>query len=131
MISFSEIETTVKRATRSVGFSWGIAEEVGKSVRLSELFGFPGIKHLNQYYQNKKEEKFNYIKLIDKINRSNELSFCPIIINKTTRNGTLFIVINCQREKLNLLKNCACVCYCGIAELSFCPISSVIYIATQ
>ena len=54
MKSLSEIETTVKRASRAAGYSWGIAEEVGKSIRLSELFGFPGIKHLNQYYQNKK-----------------------------------------------------------------------------
>ena len=38
MISFSEIETTAKRATRSLGFSWGIAEEVGKNIRLLEMF---------------------------------------------------------------------------------------------
>ena len=42
MKSLSEIETTVKRASRAAGYSWGIAEEVGKSIRLSELFGFPG-----------------------------------------------------------------------------------------
>ena len=40
MKSLSEIETTVKRASRAAGYSWGIAEEVGKSIRLSELFGF-------------------------------------------------------------------------------------------
>ena len=34
MISFSEIETTVKRATKSMGFSWGIDEEVGKRIFL-------------------------------------------------------------------------------------------------
>ena len=56
MKSLSEIETIVKRASRAAGYSWGIAEEVGKSIRLSELFGFPAIKHLNQYYQNKKKE---------------------------------------------------------------------------
>ena len=56
MRSLSEIETTAKRASRAAGYSWGIAEEVGKSIRLSELFGFPGIKHLNQYYQNKKKK---------------------------------------------------------------------------
>ena len=48
MISFSEIETTVKRATKSMGFSWGIAEEVGKNTRLLEMFGLPGIKNINQ-----------------------------------------------------------------------------------
>jgi len=53
MKSLSEIETTAKRASRAAGYSWGIAEEVGKSIRLFELFGFPAIKHLNQYYQNK------------------------------------------------------------------------------
>ena len=51
MKSLSEIETTSKRASRAAGFSWGIAEEVGKSIRLLELFGFAGIKNLNEYYQ--------------------------------------------------------------------------------
>ena len=39
MRSLSEIETNSKRASKAVGFSWGIAEEVGKGVRLLELFG--------------------------------------------------------------------------------------------
>ena len=51
MRSLSEIETTSKRASRAVGFSWGVSEEIGKSVRLLELFGFPGIKNLNEYFQ--------------------------------------------------------------------------------
>ena len=58
MKSLSEIETTSKRASKAIGFSWGISEEVGKSIRLLELFGFPGIKNLNQYYHNKKKKKF-------------------------------------------------------------------------
>ena len=74
MKSFSEIETTSKRASRAAGFSWGIAEEVGKSIRLLELFGFPGIKNLNQYYQNKKKENYEDLKLINqKINQTNHL----------------------------------------------------------
>ena len=80
MRSLSEIETAVKRASRAVGFSWGNSEEVGKSIRISELFGFPGIKHLNQYYQNKKKKIFEEIKLINKINKSDGPSFCPIIL---------------------------------------------------
>ena len=80
MKSFSEIETTSKRASRAVGFSWGIAEEVGKSVRLLELFGFPGIKNLNQYYQNKKKENYENIKLINKTNRSDKKLYCPITL---------------------------------------------------
>ena len=31
MKSLSEIETTTKRASRAAGFSWGIAEEIGKA----------------------------------------------------------------------------------------------------
>ena len=49
MISFSEIETTTKRATKAAGFSWGVAEEIGKSIRSLELFGLPVIINLNQY----------------------------------------------------------------------------------
>ena len=102
MKSLSEIETTVKRASRAAGYSWGIAEEVGKSVRLSELFGFPGIKHLNLYYENKKKEKFNNLKLIDKINRSNGLSFCPIIlgVNFIDQVKNIETLTKCSVEKL-------------------------------
>ena len=98
MKSLSEIETTVKRASRATGYSWGIAEEVGKSVRLSELFGFPAIKHLNQYYQNKKKENFKEIKLIGKINKSDGSSFCPIIL------GVNFID---QVKNIETLKKCS------------------------
>jgi len=51
MRSFSEIDTTVKRASKGVGFSWGVAEEVGKNIRLLEMFGLPGLKNLNQYFK--------------------------------------------------------------------------------
>ena len=78
MKSFSEIETTSKRASRAVGFSWGEAEEVGKSIRLLELFGFPGIKNLNQYYQNKDKENFEKLNLIDQHNIPKKFKFCPI-----------------------------------------------------
>ena len=98
MRSLSEIETTVKRASRGVGYSWGIAEEVGKSMRLSELFGFPAIKHLNQYYQNKKKENFEEIKLINKINKSDGSSFCPIIL------GVNFID---QVKNIEVLRKCS------------------------
>ena len=98
MKSLSEIETTVKRASRAAGYSWGIAEEVGKSIRLSELFGFPGIKYLNQYYQNKKKENFEEIKLINKINKSEGSSFCPIIL------GVNFID---QVKNIETLRKCS------------------------
>ena len=78
MISLSEIDTTVKRATKAVGFSWGIAEEVGKSISLLEMFGLPGLKNLNQYYKMYKDKKFQNISLISKSNIS-KISYCPII----------------------------------------------------
>ena len=78
MRSFSEIDTTVKRATKSVGFSWGIAEEVGKNMRLLEMFGLPGLKNLNQYYKIIKQKKFQNLTLISTDNISN-IPYCPII----------------------------------------------------
>tara|TARA_B100000287_G_C20463764_1_gene714428 strand:+ start:230 stop:838 length:609 start_codon:yes stop_codon:yes gene_type:complete len=78
MISLSEIDTTVKRATKAVGFSWGIAEEVGKSISLLEMFGLPGLKNLNQYFKAYKGKKFQNVSLISKSN-SSKISYCPII----------------------------------------------------
>ena len=49
----SEIETTVKRASKAAGYSWGVSEETGKSIRLLEMFSLPGIKHLNEYFKKK------------------------------------------------------------------------------
>ena len=70
MISFSEIETTVKRATRSVGFSWGISEEVGKNIRLLEMFGLPGVKNINQYFKMYNVENFEDINVFSRSNIS-------------------------------------------------------------
>ena len=78
MRSFSEIETTTKRATRAVGFSWGIAEEVGRNIRLLEMFGLPGLKNINQYFKIYKHERFEDIKTILKSNVSNKY-YCPIL----------------------------------------------------
>ena len=80
MKSLSEIETTSKRASRAIGFPWGIAEEVGKSIRLLELFGFQGIKSLNQYYESKNKENFENIRYIEQVNSSNKIPFCPILL---------------------------------------------------
>ena len=70
MRSLSEIETAVKRASRAIGFSWGVAEEVGKCVRLLELFGLPGIKNVNQYFIDKKVKKLENLNLIIYISKS-------------------------------------------------------------
>ena len=80
MRSLSEIETAVKRASRSVGFSWGNSEEVGKSVRLLELFGLQGIKDLNKYYKDKASKKFEELNLIKETNEASLGAYCPIIL---------------------------------------------------
>ena len=80
MRSLSEIETAVKRASRAIGFSWGVAEEVGKCVRLLELFGLPGIKNVNQYFIDKKVKKFENLNLIIEKNLTESEPFCPIIL---------------------------------------------------
>ena len=77
MISFSEIETTVKRATKSMGFSWGIAEEVGKNTRLLEMFGLPGIKNINQYFKIYNKDSFENINIYSRSNISKKF-YCPI-----------------------------------------------------
>ncbi len=80
MKSFSEIETTSKRASKAIGFSWGVAEEVGKNIRLLELFGFPGVKELNQYYKNKKKKEYSSLFSIKKKNYSDKSLLCPIVL---------------------------------------------------
>ena len=77
MKSFSEIETTSKRASKAAGFSWGVAEEIGKCIRLLELFGLPGIKNLNKFYKDKDQKSLENINSIRKNNKSTKL-FCPV-----------------------------------------------------
>ena len=78
MISLSEIDTTVKRASKAIGFSWGVAEEIGKSIRLLEMLGLSGLKNLNLYYKILKDKKFQNVTVISKSNIS-KISYCPII----------------------------------------------------
>jgi len=77
MKSLSEIDTTAKRASKAMGFSWGVSEEIGKNMRLLEMFGLPGIKNLINYYKSYKNNSFQNITLISKSNLSN-IPYCPI-----------------------------------------------------
>ncbi len=94
MKSFSEIDTTVKRASKSIGFEWGIAEELGKNIRLLEMFGLAGLKNLNSYFKIYNQKQFQKISLISKINTSN-IAYCPII------SGTNFLDQVINLEKMN------------------------------
>ena len=80
MKSLSEIETTVKRASKAKGFSWGVSEEIGKSVRLLEFFSLPGIKHINSYYNEIQKNNFEKLSLINEKNLSSLKPYCPIVL---------------------------------------------------
>ena len=79
MKSLSEIDTVSKRSSRTAGYSWGIAEEVGKNVRLLEFFSLPGIKNLNAFLNDKKNIKLENLSLITKNNGENNSQYCPVI----------------------------------------------------
>ena len=80
MKSLSEIETTVKRATKASGYSWGVAEETAKCIRLLESFGLPGIKHIYNYFSERKENSFQNLNLISERNPPSAKPYCPIIL---------------------------------------------------
>ena len=98
MKSLSEIDTTSKRASKGAGFSWGISEEIGKNMRLLELFGLSGIKNLNKYLKDYKKKQFQKIALISEINETKKNPFCPIIL------GTNFIDQVSLLDKKNIIK---------------------------
>ena len=98
MKSLSEIDTTSKRAAKGAGFSWGISEEIGKNMRLLELFGLSGIKNLNKYLKDYKKKQFQKIALISEINETKKNPFCPIIL------GTNFIDQVNLLDKKNIIK---------------------------
>ena len=98
MRTLSEIDMTSKRACKAMGFSWGIAEEVGKNMRILEMFGLPGIRNLNQYFKNYKNQHFQIISLIAKSNISPKIPYCPIILGTNFLDQILII------EELNEIK---------------------------
>ena len=79
MKSLSEIDTVSKRSSRAAGYSWGIAEEIGKNIRLLEIFSLPGIKNLNDFLNKKKNIKLKNLNLITADNIANNSEYCPII----------------------------------------------------
>ena len=98
MMSFSEIETTTKRASKAAGFSWGIAEEIGKSIKSLELFGLPGVINLNLYLKKIKKKHPKKIEKIEKENKTEGKELCPIY------SGVAFLDRCLELEKLKSLK---------------------------
>ena len=79
MKSLSEIETTAKRASKAAGFSWGESEEIGKCIRQLEMFGLPGIKHLNSYFRDKEKNTYENLSLINQSNSSSPNPYCCLL----------------------------------------------------
>ena len=77
MRTSSEIETISKRATKAAGFPWGIAEEVGKNIKILELLSVPGIENLNLYLQAVKGHPTFGPKKIDNENKITTNQYCP------------------------------------------------------
>ena len=78
MRTLNEIDTTAKRASKATGFSWGIAEEIGKSIESLELFGLPGIINLNLYLKKIERNHPEKLNIIEKENRLKNKELCPI-----------------------------------------------------
>ena len=98
MQSFSEIETTSKRASKAAGFSWGIAEEVGKNIKNLEMFGLPGVKNLNLYFKKIKKNPSEKPTKIQKKNKFKSKELCPIYC------GTAFLDSCKKLENLKIIK---------------------------
>tara|TARA_Y100000310_G_scaffold72977_1_gene69141 strand:- start:296 stop:910 length:615 start_codon:yes stop_codon:yes gene_type:complete len=99
MRTLNEIDTTAKRASRATGFSWGIAEEIGKSIECLELFGLPGIVNLNLYLKKIEKKHPEKLNKIEKENRpKNNKELCPIYC------GVAFLDKCRQLEILQIIK---------------------------
>ena len=79
MRSSSEIITVSKRATKAAGYSWGVAEEVGKNIDVLELIGIAGINNLKSYLSDIKTKTPIGPNVIDSQNKIDNESLCPIL----------------------------------------------------
>ena len=79
MRSSSEIITVSKRATKAAGYSWGIAEEVGKNIDVLELIGIAGIENLKSYLSDIKNKTPIAPDVIESQNKLHNKSLCPIL----------------------------------------------------
>ena len=79
MRSSSEIITVSKRATKAAGYSWGIAEEVGKNIDVLELIGIAGVQNLKSYLSDIKTKKPIGPNVIESQNKIDNESLCPIL----------------------------------------------------
>ena len=74
MHSLYEIETNVKRSAKSQGLSWGISEEIGKSIRILEQSGLQGLES----FKNIVDFGFDNLTKLTDINQKTTTHLCPI-----------------------------------------------------
>ena len=79
MRSSSGIITVSKRATKAAGYSWGVAEEVGKNIDVLELIGIAGIQNLKSYLSDIKTKTPIGPNVIESQNKIDNESLCPIL----------------------------------------------------
>ena len=79
MRSSSEIITVSKRAAKAAGYSWGVAEEVGKNIDILELIGIAGIENLKSYLRDIQKKTPIGPNAIDLQNKIDNECLCPIL----------------------------------------------------
>ena len=79
MRSSSEIITVSKRAAKAAGYSWGVAEEVGKNIDILELIGIAGIENLKSYLRDIQKKTPIGPNAIVSQNKIENECLCPIL----------------------------------------------------
>ena len=79
MRSSSEIITVSKRAAKAAGYSWGVAEEVGKNIDMLELIGIAGIENLKSYLKDIQKKTPIGPNAIESQNKIDNECLCPIL----------------------------------------------------
>ena len=79
MRSSSEIITVSKRAAKAAGYSWGVAEEVGKNIDILELIGIAGIENLKSYLRDIQKKTPIGPNAIESQNKIDNECLCPIL----------------------------------------------------
>ena len=79
MRSSSEIITVSKRAAKAAGYSWGVAEEVGKNIDMLELIGIAGIENLKSYLRDIQKKTPIGPNAIESQNKIDDECLCPIL----------------------------------------------------
>ena len=79
MRSSSEIITVSKRAAKAAGYSWGVAEEVGKNIDMLELIGIAGIENLKSYLRDVQKKIPIGPNAIESQNKIDNECLCPIL----------------------------------------------------